>query len=320
MSSTPDNVVSDIDSQIQNRDAAQADLSASIQGFNPPENTSPPSFTQPAPTDHFNDIVGLSPLLMALGAIGGKFGNAHGIAMLQSTNAMMKGIVTGSAEQYADARQQYEQKYDQWRDQQRTWDDTYKAYMTAYKGRIDAQQKAVNGANAAVGIALKNANMTEKQVMDAQKVGAQIADYHSKIASRSAGDESKRIQADSSAARAATAEKEVDLKYAQLKEKVKTADSNALTAESRQLKSEADSILRQYPASGGKRPPEVETKLKGIRDSMDLVSEKMKEHNEKDYNENRGMYDSARAAIAAGADPTAVKKRVAEAGLNPDNI
>jgi hypothetical protein len=32
------------------------------------------------------------------------------------------------------------------------------------------------------------------------------------------------------------------------------------------------------------------------------------------------MYDSARQAIASGADPVAVKKRVAEAGLNPDNI
>lgn len=320
MSTPPDQVAPDTAALMQTRDQAQADLSSSISNFNPPENTVKPAFNEPAPTDHFNDIVGLSPMLMALGAIGGKFGNVHGIAMLESTNAMMKGMVTGSAEQYADARKQYEEKYSQWQDQTRTWNDTYKAYMAAYKGRIDAQQRAVNGANAAVGLATKMDAMTIKQVNDKLKLDNQIRDTNSKISSRSSTDESKRITAESSAARAATAEKEVGLKYAQLQEKVKTADSNALMAESRQLKAEADSILKQYPASGGKRPPEVDAKLKGLRDSMDLVTEKLKEHTDKDYQQNKGTYDEARSAIAAGADPTMVKKRVAQAGLNPDNI
>lgn len=318
--STPPDQIGNTDQLIQTRDQAQADLSSSISNFNPPENTVSPSFNEPVPTDHFNDIVGLSPLLMALGAVGGKFGNVHGIAMLQSTNAMMKGMVTGSAEQYQDARKQYDEKYSQWQDQQRTWSDTYKAYMAAYKGRIDAQQRAVQGANAAVGLAGKSDNMSKKQVLDMLKLKNQIADTTSKINSRSSTDESKRITAESSAARAATAEKEVAVKYAQLQQKVKTADTNALTADSRQLKAEADSILKQYPASGGKRPPEVEAKLKGIRDSMDLVHEKLKEHTDKDYVQNKGTYDEARQAIASGADPTLVKKRVAAAGLNPDNI
>lgn len=320
MSTPAPDVSSDLASLTQNRDQAQSDLQSTISGFSPPQNTAPATFNEPAPTDHFNDIVGIAPLLMALGAVGGKFGNAHGIAMLESTNAMMKGMVTGSAEQYDDARKQYNQKYEQWQDQQRTWNDTYKAYMTAYKGRIDAQQRAVQGANAAVGLATKNANMTEKQVMDQAKIAVQIKDVNSKIQSRSASDESKRIQAESSASKAATAEKEVDLKYAQLKEKAKTSDSNELMATSRSLKSEVDSILKQYPASGGKRPPEVDIKLKGLRDSMDLVNEKMKEHQEKDYNSNKAAYDAARSAIAAGADKQKVLERLSSQGLNPDNV
>jgi hypothetical protein len=311
-------VVADLQSQIQNRDQAQADLTSTIKDFNPPENTTPSTFNETAPTDQFGAVVGIAPLLAALGAIGGKFGNVHGVAMLESTNAMMQGIVKGSAEQYQDARKQYEVKYDQWHDQQKTWNDTYKAYMQAYKGRVDAQQRAVAGANAAVGISLRGANMTEKQVADAAKLHEQIRVNDAKIRATDAKVVTDRIKADSQASRAATAAREADLKVQQLREKIKTDDANTLTATMRSLKGEADTILKQYPASAGKKPPDVEAKLQGIRESMDLVNEQLKRHSEKSYTENKALYEQARTKIAAGGDPVAVKKRLADLGLDPE--
>jgi hypothetical protein len=320
MSVPSDAAMSDASAAVATRDQAQADLTKTIADFNPPENSGPQQFNMPEPQDHWNDIVGISPLIMAMGAIGGKFANLHAVDMLASTNAMMKGMVTGNAEQYSDARKQYDQKYEQWKDQQRTWNDTYKAYMIAYKGRVDAQQRAVNGANAAVGLQLRQANLTEKQVQDWQKVQSQIALNDAKIRKSDSDSVSNRIKADSQSSRAATAEKEADIKLAQTREKVKTDDANTLTATLRGLKSEADSILRQYPASGGKRPPEVEAKLKGIRDQMDLVNETLKKHSEKSYTENKAVYDQARQAIASGADANRVKARLSEQGLDPDYL
>jgi hypothetical protein len=320
MSATPNDVQTDLAAAQDQQRTAQGALQDTISNFNPPQNAAPASFDQPAPQDHFNDIVGLSPLLMALGAIGGKFGRAHGIAMLQSTNAMMSGIVKGSAEQYADARQQYETKYEQWKDQNRTWNDTYKAYMQAYKGRVDAQQRAVQGANAAVGIAQKNASISEKQVDQKAKLDEQIRLNDAKIRRLDSQNVTDDIKAKSSASKAETAEKEAALKVEQVRTQAKTADANTLTATSRSLKSEADAILKQYPASAGKRPPEVDAKLKGIRDSMDVVNEKLEEHTQQDYNQNKSAYDEARAAIKAGADPTRVKARLAEQGLSPDAL
>jgi hypothetical protein len=320
MSATPTDVQTDLAAAQDQQKTAQGALQDTISNFSPPENTAPAAFNQPAPTDHFNDIVGISPLLMALGAIGGKFGRAHGVAMLASTNAMMQGIVKGSAEQYADARQQYETKYEQWKDQNRTWNDTYKAYMLAYKGRIDAQARAVQGANAAVGIAQKNSALSEKQVEQKAKLDEAIRVNDAKIRRMDSQNVTDDIKAKSAASKAATAEKEAALKVEQVRDQTKTADANTLTATSRSLKSEADAILKQYPASAGKRPPEIDAKLKGIRDSMDIVNEKLAEHTEKDYNSNKAAYDEARAAIKAGADPTSVKSRLAQSGLNPDAL
>lgn len=126
---------------------------ADVANYDPESAAGPqPTFTQPTPQDHFQDVMRVSPLLMALGAVGGAFTKQHGITMLASTNAMMKGVVQGNADAYAQARDNYEAQYKNFQDKSKTWLDVYKAYSTAYKGRIDADQKAVQGANAAVGI------------------------------------------------------------------------------------------------------------------------------------------------------------------------
>lgn len=147
------------------RDAATAQRDQDLANYNPEGATGPePEFTAPTPQDHFQDVMKVSPLLMALGAVGGIFGKQHGIAMLASTNAMMKGVVQGNADAYQAAREQYNEQYQQYRDKSKTWLDVYKAYSTAYKGRIDADQKAVQGANAAVGVFENQARMTKGQV------------------------------------------------------------------------------------------------------------------------------------------------------------
>jgi hypothetical protein len=123
-----------------------------------------PTFNAPTPQDHFNDVMKQAPFMMALGAIGGALGKQHGITMLASTNAMMKGVVQGSADAYKDARDKYDQQYQDFRDKSKTWLDVYKAYATAYKGQLDAAQKAVTAANASVGIYEKATNNSTSQV------------------------------------------------------------------------------------------------------------------------------------------------------------
>jgi hypothetical protein len=319
MSVAPDEMGQQLAEEQATANQATQNLIATTQDFSPPENTQP-AFDEAAPQNHFNEIVGLSPLLMALGAVGGALGRAHGIAMLASTNAMMKGMVTGADEQYADARQQYDRKYQQWKDQSRTWFDSYKAYISAYKGRIDAQARAVQGANAAIGITQKNMKMSQQQVAQTAKISAQIDDIHSKIAARSTHEETERIRADSEKQRVIDAEKNSAIKYAQVDNQTKTADANAMTAMSRSIKGEVDGILKQYPASAGARPPDVDAKLKGLRDSLDLINERMKHLSDADYNKNRDVYDQARAAIAAGKDPAAVKQRLIDMKLDPNML
>ena len=319
MATAPDDMQTQLTADQDVARQATDSLLQTTQDFNPPDSQQP-QFNMPEPQNHFKDIVGLSPLIMALGAVGGVFGRAHGIAMLASTNAMMKGMVTGADDQYKDARAQYDNKYAQFRDQWKTWQDTYKAYMTAYKGRVDAQARAVQGANAAVGIDQKNLKMSQQQVDQTKLIAAKIDELHHKMTKEDSDGVSNRIKADSQASRADTASKEAALKVEQINNQTKTADANTLTATSRSLKSEADAILKQYPASAGKRPPEVDAKLKGIRDSMDIVNERLQSHTEADYNKNKGLYDEARSAIARGADPAAVKKQLAGMGLDPEKL
>ena len=320
MSATPDAMETQVTEAQKAATEASGALMDTTKDFNPPENNQP-AFSMPEPQNHFNDIVGLSPMLMALGAVGGVLGRTHGIAMIQSTNAMMKGMVQGADDQYKDARQQYENKYAQWKDASRTWFDTYKAYMSAYKGRVDAQAKAVQGANAALGLAIKDQRMTAQQVEQTRKISAQIDELHHRSMKEDSDSVSNRIRSDSQAARVDIARKEAAIKLEEVNNKTKTADANALTATSRSLKAEADTILRQYPASGDKKmPDELKEKLNGIRDAMDLVQERLKQHSESNYNKNKDLYDSARAAIARGADAVSVKKRLAEQGLNPDML
>jgi len=135
-------------------------LQRTREDYNPtgPEGTmgSQPTFNEPTPQDHMQDLMKAAPLFMALGALGGAFSHQSGITMLASTNAMMKGLVQGNAEAYDQAREKYEKDYAQFKDKNQTWMDVYRAYLTAYKGRVDASVRAVAGANAAVGIADKD--------------------------------------------------------------------------------------------------------------------------------------------------------------------
>ena len=103
-----------------------------------------PTFNEPDPQDHMQDIMKVAPLWMALGAMGGAFFKQSGFTMLSSTNAMMKGLVQGNADAYAQAREKYDKDYAEFRDKQKTWQDVYRAYLSAYKGRIDADVRVVD--------------------------------------------------------------------------------------------------------------------------------------------------------------------------------
>jgi hypothetical protein len=106
--------------------------------------------------------------------------------MIQSTNAMMKGLVQGSDEAYADARKKYDQQFAEYKDQQKTWFDVYKAYQSAYKGRIDVDEKAITAANQAVGIAQTGTKMTRQQIMMLPEIAAKIEKTHADISHMSA--------------------------------------------------------------------------------------------------------------------------------------
>jgi hypothetical protein len=165
---------------------AEDRFSSDVANFDPAGAAGPqPTFNEEVPKDHFDDLMKQAPLLLGLGAIGGAFGRVHGIAMIQSTNAMMKGLVQGNEDGYQKARADYDAKYQQFQEKSRTWNDVYKAYLNAYKGRIDADQKAVAAANAAVGIIDKDVNLTKKAIGDRVKLQAQIDNIHSEITHRS---------------------------------------------------------------------------------------------------------------------------------------
>lgn len=165
--------------KIAMRDTAQDNLNASIGKFDPASAIGPtPEFSEPVPADHFKDVMSQAPLLMALGAVGGVFGHAHGMAMLKTTNAMMSGMMKGSDEQYKRAREDYQEKYDNYKTKSKTWIDVYKAYTTAYKGQFDEQRRAFDAANAAVGEVQKEENAYQATVANRLKLSEQIDKQH----------------------------------------------------------------------------------------------------------------------------------------------
>jgi hypothetical protein len=172
---TPDEQAN-IDSATSFRDRMQDNLAVEDKilakdqaEFNPegPEGTGgpKPTFNEPTPQDHMNDLMKTAPIFMALAAIGGSFAHQSGLTMLSSTNAMMKGLVQGDAEAYGQARDKYDQEYAEFKEKNRTWMDTYRAYMAAFKGRADADLRARASANAAVGIADKDVRASQAEVM-----------------------------------------------------------------------------------------------------------------------------------------------------------
>lgn len=167
---------------ISTRDSAYDRFLSTAGNFNPDAAAGPqPMFDQPAPQEHFNEIMQQAPLLMGLAAIGGSLGHQHGMTMLQSTNAMMKGIVSGSKQQYEDARKNYDESYQQFLDKQKTWMDVYKAYSTAYKGNVDAQLRAVTAANTAVGVAQRDVKMDRTQIAQMNTLTQKIREQHDKV-------------------------------------------------------------------------------------------------------------------------------------------
>jgi len=168
---------------VAHRDQESSSLSRMIADFNPDAATGPrPTFDDPVPQEHFADVMKQAPLLMGLAAIGGAFGKIHGMAMLQSTNAMMKGLISGSDKQYKEAREKYDQDYNQYIAKSRMWSDVYRAYTQAYKGSIDAQQRAVAAANAAVGIDQRQEKMTQDQIAKRLQLNGMIEKINAQIA------------------------------------------------------------------------------------------------------------------------------------------
>jgi hypothetical protein len=195
----------------QDRDQYQQQRDFDQQDFNPDAAAGQkPVFNEPTPQDHFNDVMKQAPLLMALGAVGGAFGKQHGITMLASTNAMMKGIVQGSADQYKAAREQYAQQYENFQDKSKTWLDVYKAYSVAYKGRLDADQKAVQAANASVGVYEKEARMTKSQIAQLVALKEQIKLKNAQIERMSHQNVTDKIKADADAAKVPIAQQNAD--------------------------------------------------------------------------------------------------------------
>ena len=322
----PDSVSSQrLEADFANVDKAQGDLAKASADFNPEAMAGerPAEFNMPEPQNQFNAIVGMSPLLAALGAVGGVFGRAHGISMLMTTNAMMKGMVQGADDQYQDARKQYEFKYQQWKDQLRTFNDTYKAYMQAYKGRIDAADRAYKGALAAVGMDAKGTKLTNDQYEKMIKLGILMDTKDEKIRHDKAQEVTDRIKADSAAGRVEVERQNSRIKEADLRQKIKTQDSNQVVATIRGLKEQADTITKQYPASGTvKMPDEMKERLHSIRDQMQMATERLNELQHANAAMNEGYYNEARSAIAQKIPRDLVIKRFRELhpDLDPDKI
>jgi hypothetical protein len=193
------------DQALKEREAANARLTADSATFDPEGSIGkPPEFTGNVPQDHFKDVMNQAPLLMGLAAVGGAFGRAHGVAMLQTTNAMMKGIVQGSSDAYSEARQKYDQQMEDFKAKQKTWLDVYKAYAAAYKGRIDADLRAQQGANAAVGVISKQAQMTKTQIGNTIKLSDQLKKTADQVDRHSHQDVTDAIRAKAAEENAAT--------------------------------------------------------------------------------------------------------------------
>lgn len=189
-------------------------LQRTREDYNPtgPEGTmgSQPTFNEPTPQDHMQDLMKVAPLFMALGALGGRFSHQSGLTMLSSTNAMMQGIVKGDAQAYDQAREKYEKDYAEFKDKNNTWMDVYRAYLAGYKGRVDASVRAVAGANAAVGIADKDLVAAHADVAKRALIMNQIDKAQGQIDRYRHQDITDAIKAQADADRAAAAGKNAD--------------------------------------------------------------------------------------------------------------
>ncbi len=212
---TPDEQAN-IDAAKDNQARAQSNLAIEDDilardraDFNPtgPEGTQgpQPTFNEPNPQDHMKDVMKQAPLLMALGALGGALGHQHGITMLASTNAMMKGLVQGNSEAYSAAREKYEKDYAEFKDKNKTWMDVYRAYLTAYKGRIDADIRARAAANTSVGIANKDVAVGQSEVAKRVQLMTQLERTQGQLNRWSRQDITDMIKAEAEAARAGAA-------------------------------------------------------------------------------------------------------------------
>jgi hypothetical protein len=244
------NVQGDLTQAQAVRDAAIAKRDTDVAEYNPEGAAgAQPEFKAPTPQDHFEDVMKQAPLLMALGAVGGIFGKQHGITMLASTNAMMKGVVQGNADAYKDARAKYDQQYQEYLDKSKTWLDVYKAYSTAYKGRIDADQRAVQGANAAVGNFEKEARMTKGQIaqMIAIKKGLEVK--NAQIQRMSDQEITDMIKAEAAKAQAAASAKRADTGAATAASK--TSAAGAAAGDALTTIDELEGLIKNNPGLTG---------------------------------------------------------------------
>jgi hypothetical protein len=296
--------------------AKAAGLEASAEtGIDPKQ-----AFNVPEPTEHFQDIMKQAPWLMALAAIGSSFGRARGLDMLQSTNAMMKGIVQGSDAAYSQAREKYDQQYKEFREQSKTWFDVYKTYMTAYKGRVDVAQKAAAAADRAVGVAGALVARSTHELNQLPVVAAKLADTNSKISKRTHDEARDDIRLKQGQERLEDQKKRTAIAEQALEERVKHADVQTLTAESRSINEQIKALRAKYPASKGDMPDDVKVQYDSLVKQLGTVAQRIDDHTQANFQQNESLYKQAREALAAGADRTKVVERLVQAGLDPGKL
>jgi hypothetical protein len=273
------------------RNSFQDQMRADMASYDPEAEAGqrPAAFTEPTPQDHFGDLMAQAPIMMALGAIGGKFGNAHGVAMLQSTNAMMSGMIKGNDAAYAKAREDYDAKYQQYKEQSKTWLDVYKAYQTAYKGRIDADQRAIQGANASVGLLERDEASTKANIAQRLKLDQKIEEMNQKIAKWDADRPIAQQRADAqsesahaSTSRARTAQQNADTASSKEADK-KTGSSADVDAAVALLDKNIDALKRNpsFMAGGGGQLRQGKEYVAGLFDkNADTTATQFRANNE----------------------------------------
>lgn len=127
------------------------------------------------PQDQIGFVMRMSPLFLAMAAIGGGLTKKNSVGALGAMNGMVQGFMKGDRKAYDDAQSQYQQNLSMVQERWKLQDQVYNSMLKAYGNTVNAKQKAYEISLRAIGADDKEIETASKNMYEARQIRQQIS-------------------------------------------------------------------------------------------------------------------------------------------------